>query len=1222
MSGNRQTPSRNDSRATTHRGATDSFATVLVLLLLVLLSGLAVAFLSSSHNNRALSASTAATTRVESLSRAALSTIEADLLDEITANGTSVGTGTNLYYIPRYPTSVVPQRVVASLTDSAAVVPNIVKLSRTGVPSWYLLTSSTSVATTATSNGPIRVLPTSSGSSSTTISSANGITVSSSRWLLPGLMGTSLPSGFVAPDWVLLTQSGAVDTRSTTPAITDLSNSKGNNFVIGRYTYVVYDVGGLIDINYAGNQLATETNSRRFRANQIPLGSLQATTTASTGTGNACIANPTAITSWRDTTALAASTNYLLSATNTFQTLQSGQQTFVNRQDLINFQKKHSGWMSASALQYLTVYSRSLNRPQFTIPTTLTKAAVTTTYSWDVIYSDTTTHKNPTELLAVRRSDGTLFMKNRFPLSRLKLFEDPTGNAAQIKKYFGLTRSSDGYSWVYTGQTGSVSTLNTTIKTLSDVAAESTAREPDFFEVLQAAILNGSLTQSGMGGWWPSGKTSPDFSSTAKEFWSGESVAETRFRDGDLTRHVLQIGANIIDQYDSDDYPTIIKRTVRAQIADKNGASIQTVTQVANIAGVENIPYLSHSMLRIYRLSDSNNEYSSRAGLGAWWHFQFWNPHQNAADSGTGSATPSKYRVVMTGGVSQMMYGMQLNSTTLDTTNYLATGGYIYTPQIDYYTAYQNSSVNTPYQIQFDLNDSATNKFADPRDLMPGKFNASTPGDDQNYSNEGPSGMLGILVGKELVPGKPLYPSTAPSYFGSAKPNFLHDATDTGVSFEIQFKDSSGTWRTYQRFADLSRYTTSQGSMGTGDSYFSDSSTPADHDEVKYDSWATIGIYTHHVPARLDPRGERFGLGVAMAPMVDIPLQSKIGAMAIGCPDNPKLFFQTNRSSVHSSSMYLYSLAENLYNASSPSYNGGLTGTFMVDRDGVLRHGDPDNISVSTNKVDPLSTIDTARFRKRPVILNRPFQSVGEMGYAFRDLPWKTVDFSSTNSADAALLDFFTCEDPYGSSATATQSTALLRGKIDLNSQQPAVLQTVLNGVKLIDGGTSVSGVVSSQVYVDATTTANGTAVNNLINDLVKSTRVVVSPSGVATVSLSSGTAVPQPLGTRGDLVKCLGALGTASSSYSPSIGMGLMNISPIKAEKEGIVRALSDLGDTQTWNLMIDIIVQSGRYPVQSANAGADKFVVEAERHYWMHVAIDRLSGRVIDSKIELVDE
>ena len=74
------------------------------------------------------------------------------------------------------------------------------------------------------------------------------------------------------------------------------------------------------------------------------------------------------------------------------------------------------------------------------------------------------------------------------------------------------------------------------------------------------------------------------------------------------------------------------------------------------------------------------------------------------------------------------------------------------------------------------------------------------------------------------------------------------------------------------------------------------------------------------------------------------------------------------------------------------------------------------------------------------------------------------------------------------------------------------------------------------------------------------------------------------------------------------------------KEAREAVVRAFSDAGQTRTWNLMIDLIAQSGRYP-SSANSLAG-FNVEGEVHYWVHVAIDRFTGEVIDKQIEVVNE
>ena len=1214
-----------------------AFATVLVLLVVVLLSALIVAFLSMSQTNRGLSSSTAATVSVEQLSHVALDTIQADLLDEITSNSTTVGTGSNTYYVlPKVSgtgaiiaAAAVPQRVVTSGSDLPAVEPNVVKISRVSQPAWYLLTGSTSVSTTGTSNGPVRVLPAASGSSRSDISSANSIQITPSRWAKPVLFtsGTGLPASFVPPDWVILTGTGAIDTRTATPAIGTLSDPKDPGHALGRYAYVVYNVGGLIDITVAGNQLDNATNGVRFRENQIPLNLLQSGTLATTGTANSCILDGTSITTWRDTQALASGTGYLLGGTSTFTTLQPGQQTFVNRQDLLNFQKKNPTWMTPAALQYLTIFSRSLDRPQFTIPS-IVNAVVPPTSSVDVDYTNSSTFKNSPEFLGVQRSDGSLVMKNRFPLSRLALFNNPTTNAADIKKYFGLERASDGYSWVYTSGTAATTVRNTPILTLAQVAALSPSREPDFFEVLLAAILNGSLASGGRGGWMGvSGTLSPDYygppSFASNWGANGENVVESRFRDNNLEWHVLQIGANLIDQVDSDDMPTIIQRELRGQTMSASATSIRNITIRDDIAGVENIPYLSDFMIRSYRLSDTNNPLPERQWLGTWFHFEFWNPHQNAPQSGAGTVTPSKFRVVMTHGRFRGEYRMQNADGTPDTVDYKSppnsTAGDQSTPEVDYYAAYNASADNTPYQIQFDNSPA----FQDPQYLMPNKFNSFTPTNssyyatqgilprNETYASEGPSGMIGILGGGDLVLGNP-YPST--TTIKCAKivmtNNVDNSVTVSGTgrytTWEVQFKDPvADKWHTYQQFGDFCRE--GNGGLGTPDDI-----TAAN--TVQYSAWTDAGLYTHYTPARLDPRGERWGLAPLQGPNVNAPLTSANDAMAVGCPDNDKLFYMNN-ASWHSGHTHMFPMAENLRRATAT-----LTTPYVADHDGVVRHGDADR-SVAGNIVDPLSITDAARLRKRPVMLNRPFQTVAEMGYSFRDVPWKSLDFSNGNttagngeSGDSALLDFFTCEDPYGVAAGVTQPTALLRGKINLNTQQPTVLQALVNGSTLVAGGLTVPTVTAAQQYIDTTVTT-GTSVNALINDLVARTKVVVTGTGVANVVVSGLSQPPTPLAKRGDLVPVMAMSGTTS-------GQTLKNISPIKAEKEGVIRALADMGDTQTWNLMIDVIVQGGRYPSRASTADARNFVVDAERRYWLHVAIDRYSGRVMECHLEVVDE
>jgi hypothetical protein len=55
----------------------------------------------------------------------------------------------------------------------------------------------------------------------------------------------------------------------------------------------------------------------------------------------------------------------------------------------------------------------------------------------------------------------------------------------------------------------------------------------------------------------------------------------------------------------------------------------------------------------------------------------------------------------------------------------------------------------------------------------------------------------------------------------------------------------------------------------------------------------------------------------------------------------------------------------------------------------------------------------------------------------------------------------------------------------------------------------------------------------------------------------------------------------------------------------------------------MIDLIAQSGRYPPNATSvADLPKFVVQAEKRYWLHIALDRFTGQVIDQQLEAVYE
>jgi hypothetical protein len=219
------------------------------------------------------------------------------------------------------------------------------------------------------------------------------------------------------------------------------------------------------------------------------------------------------------------------------------------------------------------------------------------------------------------------------------------------------------------------------------------------------------------------------------------------------------------------------------------------------------------------------------------------------------------------------------------------------------------------------------------------------------------------------------------------------------------------------------------------------------------------------------------------------------------------------------------------------------------------------------------------------VMLNRPFRNVGEFGYAFRasttptpppSIP-KTIDFVSATSPDAPILDLFT----YNTARTRA-------GIVNLNTQSPAVIAALLKG--------AITNEVSSATIGHA-------AANNAASSLAPVPTVGVIAS---TANGAEGTALKRALG-RQEVTRLVTAAANTISSSS-------------EEAKESVARALAEVTQTRTWGLIIDVIAQSGRYP-PSARDLAD-FVVEGEKRYWLHIAIDRFTGEVIDHQLEAVYE
>jgi hypothetical protein len=197
-------------------------------------------------------------------------------------------------------------------------------------------------------------------------------------------------------------------------------------------------------------------------------------------------------------------------------------------------------------------------------------------------------------------------------------------------------------------------------------------------------------------------------------------------------------------------------------------------------------------------------------------------------------------------------------------------------------------------------------------------------------------------------------------------------------------------------------------------------------------------------------------------------------------------------------------------------------------------------------------------------VMNHAFSNVGEFGYGIvtsvAGLP--TLDFITAASSDAPALDFFGY-DPVSSSYPRV-------GIVNLNTKNAPVLAAIIKGAAPTDG---------------ASTYVNQTAATNAAQAIVTATTA-------------------QPALTRADVARLAGAAGG--------------QIGASEEQKETIARALAEVGQTRTWNLLIDVIAQTGRYAPGTngvANASnANKFTVEGEKRYWLHIALGRdlVSGQV----------
>ncbi|HEY8965379.1 MAG TPA: hypothetical protein VIM58_02980, partial [Candidatus Methylacidiphilales bacterium] len=456
---------------------------VVVLGILAIVSALALSFFSRAAVNRQTSFASAGQERANIVASTALATILGDLQEEIRAGSTEVpGTAGTPVYLPLTNLNMLPQ----GLGNTGLT--NLVKESVGGSNLWS--------GSRYRFAGPIR----SYAGDCSTNASANGRTLPPSRWQAPRLLSSAENALLRPPDWVPVTRGGPLTNAPSVPFSSLTNAAPGNaNFVVGRYAYTVYNTGGLLDANVAGYSskmpLTATDLARKGSEAALPL----------VGIGGLTQEQIDALVQWRTPGTVTNYASYLaqLGQTNGYLTPAPGNQAFLSRQDLIRYATTNG---LAQALPYLTTFSREKNSPSWS---PRTPAGSTIDYAGQAEAAASANR----DLANARASDGSSLIKNRFDLDRFAwlTWEGPSatlsssdplynanGTAANIRKYFGLVWDSSAYNqttergqqWIYTSPDGT-GTAPAAIKTLAQVAAQ--GREPDFFELMKAAILTGSL---------------------------------------------------------------------------------------------------------------------------------------------------------------------------------------------------------------------------------------------------------------------------------------------------------------------------------------------------------------------------------------------------------------------------------------------------------------------------------------------------------------------------------------------------------------------------------------------------------------------------------------------------------------------------------------------------------------------------------------------------------
>ena len=1217
-------------------------ATLLIVLVLVTIASiLLVAYLGMVQSERTTTQNYSGELSADQVARGGLDRLVGDLDQEIAAGSTAIPgpTATSpTYYQATNALTMVPARY----NDTGTNYINVIRVSSSNANNYQA-----AYPTSLYSPGQVPVNL--AVASSTTNPSPDGRYLSAARWQAPQLLlpNETNAATMPVPDWILMTRSGPTNAAGLTFGGTGntLNNRAASNpnYVVGRYAYIVYNEGGLLDATVAG---APSSGAGAPTADDVGnRGSLaMALLTNSVLTAGQMIT----LASWRNATNDASEstyTNYVYNtqATNGFLQVQPGDNTFLSRQDLIAY-ANYAGM--TSALPYLGTFNRSLNAPAYTpaTPNATNSDLLTLRFA-----NGGTINSGGTLLQSRTVQAGDFLLTSRFPLSRLSwVGYNALANGASaidVWRAFGLVYDTVNNDWAYVSAAGSTMPTTqppvpvTNIETLAQVASgtytgDTTPRDPDFFELLQAGILNGSLGQT----------AGPQFTFTGSSVYLYGGSGDTSGYDSVQPYQIIQIGVNIIDQAQADSFPTAIRfgPDPRDQFVNvKTGLSDAAFVGPRTFYGVKNLPYISRIVDTFARWVTpplplkngdkltSNSPFPGQVYrqpyVGCWQQIELWNPHQtNAATPVPASSLyPFALRVAASGKIHGEVYSRETPSSANEFIEDTCPPGVtLASGPTETLWAYTTTFIQ--------LSSAGTQDFSEPKMIPTSDVTAAncttncvqtgllTTGSGANGASATPTPFVGLYVGSAYAPdyfycatnttptgGKGFWPPVTATTTNDPACVSYNDAridpddpagsANAGTTYEMEYQDTNnGTWRPYGVVKNQSL---------TADTVMPFSSLPSNPN-------STWTIINSDAAARfsqgIDPRTDRFSMsksresdtGVGAkpnpidAPAIDSTIRPDLttGYSSDGC-----IPYSTNGASWFGNSSASTPVApptvpQSYYDLGGMMENTTNSTTYYKDPDGVLRRGDSAYNSPTTSDGHPgiqngSSLLADEINLARPVFLNRPFRSVGELGYVGRDMPWKTLDFFTKDSGDAGLLDLFSVSD-----------ANVVAGTIDLNTRNAQALAEVL-GNGAINPNHASDSLASPISNTQATT---------LANDFITATTTLPlrSRAEMVTTALNPGT-------------------GETLLTTDPNVFTAQSPAQSSKIQREAAIRALSEVGNARTWNLLIDIIAQSGRYPqTLGPNSSYNSFTPDGEKRYWLHIAIDRYTGRVVDRFLEPVQE